>query len=163
QAGWVISPAQLATLGANFGTDPVCVGPFMFDHRDLGQDVTVIKSPYYYDKYAVHLDKIVFDPETDAATGLAALQAGNIQGLPNFDPSELPAVQQDHSLSYIEPPNATTSQKLVINIGNKNGTGNPYVNVGTPLAQSPKLRQAFEEAINRTTLVKVALQGIGEP
>ena len=39
----------------------------MFDHRVVGDNVTVIKSPYYYDKYAVHLDKIVFKAETDAA------------------------------------------------------------------------------------------------
>ena len=46
----------------NFGTDPVCVGPFMFDHRVVGDSVTVIKSPYYYNRGAVHLDKIVFKP-----------------------------------------------------------------------------------------------------
>ena len=46
---------------------------------------------------------------------------------------------------------------LVINIGNKNGEGNPpYSNVGSPLAQSPKLRQAFEEAIDRDTDSRVA-------
>jgi peptide/nickel transport system substrate-binding protein len=164
QAGFVMSPTQLANLGANFGNDPVCVGPFAFDHRDAGQDVTVIKSSYYYNKYAVHLDKIVFVPYADASAGLAALQAGDIQVLATLDPSELPAVQQDRSLAYLEPPNAVSSVKLVINIANKNGTGTlPYTNVGTPLAQSATLRQAFEEAINRNTLVKVALQGVGEP
>jgi peptide/nickel transport system substrate-binding protein len=163
-AGWVMSPTQLASLGANFGNDPVCVGPFMFDHRDVGQDVTVIKSPYYYDKYAVHLDKIVFVPMTDAAAGVAALQAGDIQVLIALDPSELPAVQENHNLSYITPPNATAGRQLSINIGNKNGTGIlPYANAGTPLAQSAKLRQAFEEAIDRNAIVKVALQGEGEP
>jgi peptide/nickel transport system substrate-binding protein len=163
-AGWIMSPTQLANLGANFGNDPVCVGPFMFDHRDLGQDVTIIKSPYYYGKYAVHLDKIVFVPMPDAAAAVAALEAGNIQVLIPVDPSEMPAVQQDHNLSYITPPSASSGRQLTINIGNKNGTGNlPDVNVGTPLAQSAKLRQAFEEAIDRNAIVKVALQGQGEP
>ena len=41
----------------------------MFDSRVPGVDVTVIKSPYYYDKDAVHLDKIVFQPETAAPRG----------------------------------------------------------------------------------------------
>ena len=31
-------------------TDPVCVGPFMFDDRVAGDNITVIKSPYYYDR-----------------------------------------------------------------------------------------------------------------
>ena len=53
---------------------------------------------------------------------------------------------------------------LVINIGNKNGEGNPpYSNVGTPLAQSPKLRQAFEEAINRSTISRIAYSGVRKP
>ena len=50
---------------------------------------------------------------------------------------------------------------IVINIGNKNGVGNlPYANVGTPLASSAKLRQAFEEAIDRNTLNKVVFGGL---
>src|SRR5262249_11926630 len=78
-AGLVMSPTQLAKLGDNFSSDPVCVGPFMFDNRVLGASITVVKSPYYYDKYAVHLDKIVFVPQPDAAAGVAALEAGDFQ------------------------------------------------------------------------------------
>src|SRR5262249_48927826 len=46
----IMSPAQLAKLGSSFGTNPVCVGPFMFDSRVPGDSVTVIKSPYYYNR-----------------------------------------------------------------------------------------------------------------
>ena len=53
---------------------------------------------------------------------------------------------------------------IVINIGNRNGLGNlPYANVGTPLAPSPKLRQAFEEAIDRNTLNRVVFGGLYQP
>ena len=52
---------------------------------------------------------------------------------------------------------------LVINIGNRNGVGNPYSKVDSPLAQSPKLRQAFEEAINRSTDTRVAWNGVAIP
>ena len=49
---------------------------------------------------------------------------------------------------------------LQINIGNTNGVGNlPYANKGTPLASSAKLRQAFEEAIDRKTLIRVVFGG----
>ena len=57
--------------------------------------MTVIKSPYYYDKYAVHFDKIVFQAESSSASGVAALQAGDIQMLDNVDPSVLPALASD--------------------------------------------------------------------
>src|SRR5262249_1305660 len=53
---------------------------------------------------------------------------------------------------------------VVINIGNRNGAGNPpYSNIGTPLAASAKLRQAFEEAIDRDTLNRVVFGGLNHP
>ena len=53
---------------------------------------------------------------------------------------------------------------LAFNMGNKNGVGNlPYTNVGTPLATSAKLRQAFEEAIDRNELNKVVFEGLFQP
>src|SRR5262249_40915292 len=49
---------------------------------------------------------------------------------------------------------------IQINIGNKNGLKDlPYSSVGTPLASSPLLRQAFEEAIDRNALAKVVYNG----
>jgi peptide/nickel transport system substrate-binding protein len=153
--GCVMSPAQLTKLGANFGSSPVGVGPFMFDHRDVGTDVTLVKSPYYYDKLRVHLDKIVFVPSTDAAAAAAAMEAGDYQVLSGIDGTQLPALEHDpnvkllHTLGF-------GYHAIRINFGNSTGVGNlPYRNVGTPLAQSAKLRQAFEEAIDRATLVKV--------
>jgi peptide/nickel transport system substrate-binding protein len=160
---YVLSPTALATEGANFAANPVCVSPFMFDHRDAGEDVTVVKSPYYFKRSAVHLDKIVFTPATDGPAAVAALQAGDIQVIASLDPTLLPAVQRDPSLKVLSLPQFTWFG-LRINIGNRSGVGNlPYSNVGTPLAQNAKLRQAFEEAIDRTTMNKVVFDGLEQP
>ena len=135
----------------------------MFDHRVVGDNVTVIKSPYYYDQKDVYLDKIVFKPMTDAAAAAAALKAGDIQALDRVSTAELPGIRQTSSLQVIQVPQLGWSG-LVINLGNKNGIGNlPYTNVGTPLASSAKLRQAFEEAIDRDTLNKVVFGGLFHP
>ena len=132
----------------------------MFDHRVAGDNVTVIKSPYYYDQKDVYLDKIVFKPMPDAAAAAAALKAGDIQVLDQVSTTELAGVQQTSSLRVIQAPPARLARHL-INIGNKNGAGNPpYTNVGTPLASSAKLRQAFEEAIDRNTLNRVVFGGL---
>jgi len=151
------SPTQLQKLGANFGTDPVCVGPFMFDNQVAGQSVTVIKSPYYYNKYAVHLDKIVFvieETSIGAAGAAAALQAGDLQAVDTITPDSIPGLQANKSLAVIQSP-TLGYRAIEINLANANGVGNPPSKPNTPLAQSPKLRQAFEEAINRTQLAKV--------
>jgi peptide/nickel transport system substrate-binding protein len=157
--GVVLSPTQIAKLGADFATDPVCVGPFMFDHQVVGDNVTVIKSPYYYNQAAVHLDKIVFKPFPDTAAGTAALQAGDIQVLDPVSAAVALPGSQDAGLQLLHA-NGLGWRGIVINLANKNGVGNlPYTNIGTPLATSAKLRQAFEEAIDRTAMNKVVFGG----
>jgi peptide/nickel transport system substrate-binding protein len=157
--GIVMSPQALTKLGTNFGTDPVCVGPFAFDSRVAGYSITVHKSPYYYNRANVHLDKIVFRTEADPAAAVAALRTGEIQALDSVTPSELSVVRKNGKLRLIKQ-NSLGWFGIFVNIGNRGGAGQPpYANVGTPLAASAALRRAFEEAIDRKTLVRVALQG----
>jgi peptide/nickel transport system substrate-binding protein len=162
---YVFSPAALASEGSNFGANPVCAGPFMFDHEDSGIDVTIVKSPFYWDKSEVHLDKIVFKAFPDDASAVAALATGDIQVDARLTPAELGAVKANSSLRVL-PFTSQGWESIVINIGNKDGVQNyPYSTTGveTPLSTSPLLRQAFEEAIDRSTLVRVAEQNLAVP
>ena len=160
---YVLSPTALATEGVGFGTSPVCVGPFMFDHWTRGSNVTLDKSPYYYDKTNVYIDKIIYQEIGDATAAAAAFKSGDLQVLPGVDPVQLPGIQENSSFRVLEKPNLGF-ESILINVGNKNGLGNlPYGNVDTPLASSPKLRQAFEEAIDRSTLNKVVFDGHAQP
>jgi peptide/nickel transport system substrate-binding protein len=152
-AGIVMSPAQLAKLGTSFGTSPVCVGPFMFDHRVVGDNVTVIKSPYYYDQKDVYLDKIVFRPMLDPAAAAAALKAGDIQVLDSVSSTELPAVKQTPGLRLVTT-YKTGWAAVLVNVRNRNTTG--------VMASSAKLRQAFEEAIDRSALTRVVFDGLAQ-
>jgi peptide/nickel transport system substrate-binding protein len=147
--GIVMSPTQLQKLGTNFGSDPIGVGPFMYDSQVPGVSVTVIKSPYYYDKLAVHLDKLVFQVVSNGASGVAALQAGDVQMLDNVDPSLLPALASDSDVRLIKV-NSLGWNGIQINVRKS---------AGTPLSASPLLRQAFEEAIDRKTLARVVYDG----
>jgi len=161
---YVLSPTQLARLGDNFGANPVCVGPFMFDNRVVGDHITVVKSPYYYDREHVYLDKIVFKPVTNTAAAAAALKAGDIDVLDSVSTTELEGVRQSSSLRLMRAP-ALGWQGIVINLGNRRGVLNlPYAaNAGTPLSSSAKLRQAFEEAIDRDALNRVVFGGLAQP
>jgi len=159
----VRSPAAVASEGANFGANPVCAGPFMFDHRDVGVDVTVVKSPFWYLRNDVHLDKIIFRPMPNAAAAAAALEAGDVQVLDNAATTEVPALQESSGVHVIQSTQYGWSG-VIVNMGNRNGLGNlPYQNVGTPMSSSPVLRQAFEEAIDRKTMAKVVLHGLVQP
>ena len=158
RAGMIMSPAQLTKLGASFGTNPICVGPFTFDNRVAGDSITVVKSPYYYDKKDVHLAKIVFKVENDAAAAAAALKAGDLQALDGIASTELQGIAQTPQLRIIKQ-TSLGYQGITLNLGNKNGLLKGYSNVGTPIAASDQLREAFEMAIDRKAMNKVVFGG----
>jgi peptide/nickel transport system substrate-binding protein len=158
RAGMVLSPAQIDKLGDKFATNPVCVGPFMYQGRVAGDTITVVKSPFYYNKSNVHLDKIVFKVENDAAAAAAALRAGDLQALDAVDSTQLQSVAADKSLRLIKQ-TSLGYQGVTLNIGNKNGLLKGYTNVGTAIAAHDDLRKAFEMAIDRRALNKVVFGG----
>ena len=134
----IMSPTQLAKLGTNFASDPICVGPFMYDNRVPGDNVTVIKSPYYYDKPHVHLDKIVFRssptrrprrPRSRRATCRCSTRSRRRSCRPSAGLGLVQILQQQ-TFGY---------EGITINIGNKNGIGNlPYTNVGHAARLEPE-------------------------
>jgi peptide/nickel transport system substrate-binding protein len=158
RSGMVMSPAQLDKLGDKFATNPICVGAFTYSNRVAGDSITVTKSPYYYDKKDVHLDKIVFKVENDAAAAAAALKAGDLQALDGIDSTQLAGIRSDSKLRIVKQ-TGLGYQGLTVNIGNKNGLLKGYSNVGTPIASNANLRKAFEEAIDRKAMNKVVFGG----
>jgi peptide/nickel transport system substrate-binding protein len=157
RAGMVMSPAQLDKLGDKFATNPICVGPFMYDNRVAGDTITVVKSPFYYDKKDVNLDKIVFKVENDAAAAAAALKAGDLQALDGVASTELQGVVHTPTLRIIKQ-TGLGYQGITVNLGNKNGLLKGYSSVGTPITND-KLREAFEMAIDRKAMNKVVFGG----
>jgi peptide/nickel transport system substrate-binding protein len=155
RAGMILSPKALGKLGLNFARSPVCVGPFMYKGRIAGDSITVVKSPFYYAKNKVHFAKIVFKIYNDTTAAAQALKAGTVQAIDAIAPTDIPSIKADNALNVIKAAGLGYGG-ITINIGNKNGLLKlPYQNVGTDLASSPKLREAFEMAINRNTLNKV--------
>jgi peptide/nickel transport system substrate-binding protein len=156
----IMSPAQLDKLGLNFGTDPVCVGPFMFQSEVAGTSVTVVRSPYFYDKQDVHLDKIVYQYLPDALSASAALEAGDVQALDFVGAPQLRDLE-DHGLRIVG--HLSLGFDLItVNLGNVNGVGKPLGSPGTAI-DNPLVREAFEMAIDRKTLDRVAFGGLDVP
>jgi peptide/nickel transport system substrate-binding protein len=162
RAGMIMSPKALDDLGDRFASSPVCVGPFMYRERQAGDHITVAKSPHYYDRAKVHLNQIVFRIITDPSARSQNLRAHDIDVEDRIPSTELRAILSDRSLRVIK----STSigyQGITLNIGNKNGLGKAYENVGTPLARSADLRQAFELALDRRVINRVVFGGTNQP
>jgi peptide/nickel transport system substrate-binding protein len=159
RAGMIMSPKQLAALGDKFGTNPVCVGAFKYQGRVAGDSITVVKSPYYYDKKDVHLSKIVFKVENDAAAAANALKAGDLQALDGVASTELQGVANDPKLRIVTAA-GLGYQGIDFNLGNTNGIGKPFgTNTSSDAGNNAKLREAFELAIDRNAMNKVVFNG----
>lgn len=158
RAGMIMSPRQLEALGERFATNPVCVGPFRYVSRAAGDRITLAKSTQYYGRSRVHLNGIVFRIITDTSARAANLRSGDTQVLDRIASTDLPAIARDSRLRVIK---ATSIgyQGISLNIGNKNGIGRPFENVGTPLASRQLLRQAFELSLDRRVINRVVFGG----
>jgi peptide/nickel transport system substrate-binding protein len=162
RAGMILSPKALAS-GGTFAQNPVCVGPFMFKDRVAGDHITLVKSPYYYNKAKVHLASVVYRIMTDPSSRTQALRAGDIQVEDRIQSTDVPTLQKDSAVT-VKKAVTIGYQGITINLGNKNGLLKlPYANVGSDLARSQYLRTAFDLALDRTTINKVVFGGLQQP
>jgi peptide/nickel transport system substrate-binding protein len=161
-AGMVMSPAALDHYGDNFGTNPVCVGPFKFVSRTSGSEIVLARSDDYYDRSKVKLDKIVYRIIVNPNVRAANLQSGDIQVAEQLAASSVTSLQAD-SKTRVVAGGGLGYTGLTINVGNANGSTAPPGPIDTPLAQHPELRQALELSLSRDVINKVAFNGLADP
>jgi len=102
RSGMIMSPKALNDEGANFASNPVCVGPFMFKERVAGDHITLVKSPDYYAKSKVHLDSIVFRIIVDPSARSQNLRAHSVDVEDRIPSTELQGIAHDSSLRVVK-------------------------------------------------------------
>jgi len=158
RAGMPVSPAAVQKLGDNFGTAPVCVGPWQFVERVAQDRIVVEKSPHYFDKTAAKFDRVVFRIIPDDNVRLANLRSGDIDLTHQVTPTDAAALKRE---GRFEVPSVTGLgyNAISINLRNKTGKTNPPGDLGTPLANDPRVREAFELSLDREAIVQVVYDG----
>ena len=162
RAGMPVSPAAAQKLGDKFGTAPVCVGPWQFVER-LPQDrIVVERSPHYFDPATAKFDRIVFRIIPDDNVRLANLRSGDIDVMHLVAPTDAASLKRE---GRFEVSNVTGLgyNGITINLHNKNGKTQAPGNLGTPLANDPRVREALELSIDREALNQVAWDGLYTP
>jgi peptide/nickel transport system substrate-binding protein len=159
RAGMIMSPAALQQLGDKFGTAPVCVGPFKFENRVAQNSIDVVRDPNYYDAGKVHLDRITYRIITDASIRAANLQSGDAQVADTLSTQDVPGLRNAPGIQVLQS-NSLGYQGITFNVGNVSGLDNPLGDVGTPVASDPRVRRAFELAVDREALVKTVWGGL---
>ena len=162
RAGMSVSPTAVKKLGDNFGTAPVCVGPWQFAERVAQDRIVVEKSSHYFDPAQAKFDKVVFRIIPDDNVRLANLRSGDIDVLHMVRPSDATAIKRE---GRFELSNVTGLgyQGITINLHNKTGKQNPPGDLGTPLANDPRVREALELSIDREALNQVVWDGLYTP
>src|SRR4051794_2678782 len=148
RAGMIMSPKQLKAKGSDFGSSPVCVGPFKFSKRVPQNSIDLVKDPNYYDAKNVHLDKITYRILTDAGIRAQNLKAGDADVADTVSTQDVDQLKSDTNLSVLQSA-SLGYQGVTFNVGNANGVGSPPKVGSEAFAKDKRVRQAFEYAIDR--------------
>ncbi len=155
RAGMIVSPKAAEAAGRAFGNAPVCAGPYRFVERVAQDRIVVERFDGYWDAARIHIPRISFLPIPDSTVRLANLQSGALEMVQTIEPDDVKSVQGNRRLrvaAYDE----LGYQSIAFNIGN-----GPRAN--TAFARDPRIRAAFELAIDRNAVNQVVYEGAYTP
>jgi peptide/nickel transport system substrate-binding protein len=163
RSGMPVSPTAANKLGDKFGTAPVCVGPWQFVERISQDRIVLEKSPHYFDKAAAKFDRLIFRIIPDDNVRLANLRSGDIDMMHQVGPTDAANLRKEGKVE-VSSVTGIGYSGITINLRNKNGKPpKPPGDLGTPLANDPRVREAFDLSIDREALNKVAWDGQNTP
>jgi peptide/nickel transport system substrate-binding protein len=142
-------------MPTNFGTKPVCSGPFKFVERVAQDRIVVERFANYWDKGKIHFDKITYQPIVDATVRLANLKSGQLDFIERVAPADIAAIKKENKLG-IARITELGYQGITIN------TAKSDLAKKNPLGSDPRVREAFELSLDRAGIVKVAMDGEAE-
>jgi peptide/nickel transport system substrate-binding protein len=155
RAGMILSPKAAAAEGRDFAQHPVCAGPMKFVERVAQDHVTLERFADYWNKDAIHIDRVIYQVIPDSSIRLANLQAGSTDLVEYIVPTDTDAVKRDPKLKLVTY-DGLGYQGITYNINN-----GPQSK--TPLGQSALVRQAFDMSIDRDALMQVVYNGMYPP
>jgi peptide/nickel transport system substrate-binding protein len=151
RAGMIVSPKAAAAEGDKFGEHPVCAGPFKFTERVAQDRIVLDRFADYWNKDAIHFDRIVFLPIPDTTVRLANLQSGQLDLIERMAATDLDAASHDSRLKV-----ATITSLAYEDITTNTNNGE---RAKTPIGQDPRIREALELSIDREALNQVVFNG----
>ncbi|MEO7852381.1 MAG: ABC transporter substrate-binding protein [Rubrivivax sp.] len=142
----ILSPKSAATTASM----PIGTGPYVFDNWRKGSSVTLAKWPGYRDPAAIKISKVTFRFVNDPAAQVAALLAGDIDGMPRF--GALQSLKQFQS-----------DARFTVEIGSTAGKGILAINNRVKPLDNVMVRRALMHAIDRKAFIDGVFEGLGKP
>ncbi|HEY3177903.1 MAG TPA: ABC transporter substrate-binding protein [Casimicrobiaceae bacterium] len=152
RAGMIVSPKAAQAEADKFGAKPVCAGPFRFVERIAQDRIVLDRYPNYWNKDEIHFDRVVFLPIPDSTVRLANLRSGQLDFIERLAASDVPQLKSDARFK-IAKITEIGYQGITINVGKSD------IAQKTALGRDPRVREAFELALDRDGIVQVAMDG----
>lgn len=156
RAGMMVSPKAAVANPTNFGTKPVCSGPFRFTERVAQDRIVLERFQNYWNKSEIHFDKVIYLPIVDSTVRLANLRSGQLDFIERVAPSDVASIKADKKLSM----------SRITELGYQGITINTHKSdqaQANPLGRDARVREAFELSLDRAGIVKVAMDGEATP
>jgi peptide/nickel transport system substrate-binding protein len=142
----IVDPKSAATTAAT----PVGTGPFRFGDWKKGSSVTLVKWDGFRDAAKVPLKRVTFRFVNDPAARVAALLAGDLDGVPRLDaPQAVKQLQAD--------------KRFTVEVGSTAGKGIMTINNKRKPFDDVRVRRALMHAIDRKAFIDGALEGLAKP
>ncbi len=131
-------------------TKPIGTGPYRFESWSKGTAVTLTKWDGFRDAKAIKIKRVTFRFINDPAARVAALLAGDIDGVPRLDaPQAVKQLQAD--------------KRFVVEIGATAGKGIMSINNKKKPFDDVRVRRALMHAIDRKAFIDGVLEGLAKP
>ena len=150
RAGMMVSPKAAQAEGERFGTKPVCSGPFKFVERVAQDRIVFERFPQYWNKDAIHFDRVVYTPIIDATVRLANLKSGQLDFIERVAASDIGKLEAEKKFKVAHI-TEIGYQGLTINLGKSE------LAQKNPLGRDAKVREALELSLDRAGLVQVVM------
>lgn len=142
----ILHPDSVATAA----TKPVGTGPYKIDNWAKGSAITMSRWDGYRDVAAVKLKKVTFRFINDASAQVAALLAGDIDGMPRFQsPQSLKQFQSD--------------KRFVVELGSTAGKGIMTINNRKKPFDDVRVRRALSHAVDKKAFIDGVFEGLAKP
>lgn len=151
----IVNVQAASEQGAQFGRAPVLTGPWRVETWRSGDSIVLSRNPdyawgpSYAHKGAPYLESLTFRVIPEAATQVAAFEAGEVQIL-NVPPTDVERLQETGQYAFEEFLRKGVGLFLEFNVQKA-----PF--------DDPLVRKAFNHAIDKNVIVTVALEGLGVP
>ncbi|SNB68657.1 peptide/nickel transport system substrate-binding protein [Arboricoccus pini] len=148
RAGTIVSRAAVEKYGKDFGRNPVGTGPFRFVSWRENDSIELERNPDYFEEGLPKLDRVTIKIMNEASSAVAALMAGQVDGMNESPLQFVKALRANPNLTVYGEPEGNYSF-VAMNVRRA-----PFDDV--------ELRRAVAFAIDREAIIKQAFFGIGE-